>query len=90
MKAMWYGFLAGLMAMNSIHGITQDVMGKEKFIQYASDYWVSAFISTPISIAGLVMALVLLSISYRHIKKMMTRIDDLIRYNRQRAFEEGL
>lgn len=50
-------FLVGCLFWSSIQGLRQDIMGKEGFIDYVQNNWVSSEITIPIEIAGLLIVI---------------------------------
>jgi hypothetical protein len=56
MKPWLKAFVAGWLVSSSIDSINQDLMGKEKFLHVASALWLSAWITVPLALIGLVIA----------------------------------
>lgn len=58
MDARWRGFVAGMLMVTAIRSLMQDAMGKEDYIASIQYIWVEWYISVPVAVVLLLLALI--------------------------------
>jgi len=71
------GFIAGFLFAISSFGLYQDFLGREGYAQYVLDHWVTGWISVPIEVATLIIALVLYNNCYQKFFAATLYIEEL-------------
>lgn len=62
---MKYAFYAGILFYNSILSLGYDIIGKERYIEYIRNCWISGWFSVPTAILGLIVSLYLIAYAQR-------------------------
>lgn len=58
-KGKLKAFFAGYLTCIAFESLRQDIMGKEKFLQWANEHWISAWITVPEAILLLIIAMLI-------------------------------
>jgi hypothetical protein len=65
-KTFWLGTLAGAVVLVAVSSIREDIMGKEAYIAYTQEHWVSGKITIPLMVVqGAIMLFAALAVIWR-------------------------
>ncbi len=63
------GFWVGVLTTIACESLIQDAMGRDAFVQYVQTHWVAGWVSVPIAIVALVVAVALYVVGGRETGK---------------------
>jgi hypothetical protein len=60
-----YGYWAGVLSAMCIESLIQDSMGRDAFARYVQEHWTTAWVSVPVALFGLAVAVLVYCLGSR-------------------------